>query len=89
MKDSSRSSQRKENSRRTGREECDYFAAVHLEGSLLGIFGRAQHGNILGLLHVSDKAVALLQEVIVSRRDFDDPGFNLDNAKGKAVSLTP
>ena len=48
---------------------------------------RAQHGNIFGLLYVADKAVALLQEVIVSRRDFDDPRFNLDNGKAKSVFL--
>jgi hypothetical protein len=39
------------------------------------------------LLHVSDKSVALFQEVIISRRDFDDLGFNLDNGKDKAVFL--
>jgi hypothetical protein len=50
-------------------------------------FGRSQHGNIFGLLHVSDKAVAFIEKVIVSRRDFDDPGFNLDNGKGKVLFL--
>ncbi len=68
-----------------GCEELDYCACVHLEGSLLGILDRAQYGDVFGSLYVSHKTIAFLQEVIVSRRDFDDPRFNLDNGKGDSV----